>query len=703
MFDGLHDIDWSQMEHAYGTAEEVPGLLLGLASPDEKERREALGEFYGAVHHQGDVYRCTAASVPFLFELAADVGAPGRAAVIELLVSIGRMAVESGATEEDDGWDESGHYRAAVAMRERAGTFVRFVADPDRLVRQAAIPALGLFVDDAERAVAVLRERLPGEPGVVERLLLVEAMATLALRRPEAVAPAREWLAALAEDRAVDPSTRLAALVQHARCTPEFRAEETTRAAIALLRESVAPADDRFRAPAPATAAPAAGQVGVPAHVIAAFEDLKRESEVHSPLTDLLRAFHEVLGDRVAERTMLLTEQLRSGDPGARLDALRMSRTVVGNWRGDHGPLVALLGDRLTDPHPEVVAEAAAVLNACHPVAEPARPALAALVAAQRAQHGPQAWDQPQPDLRRAHQEAVLALAQLGDERALPGLLAALDGGADAWRAVQVAGCLPGAAGQLAPRVAARLLGFDQEQEWIGTEVGAALRALGSLGGPAALAAVGEVLDRAVWGRKWDIVCSALAALQQFGPAAAPALPTIRRLATLDAAVDLRVAPAAVAALQAAGADPDEVLPLLLDLLDSGSSHRVNAAVDVLAAVGPAATAALPRLRELLDDDSEWVRVRGATALWAIGGEPEAPAVLGVLLPAWEKNSAVGTHVARCLDRMGPAAAPAVPALRAQLDRPARNDRWFGGIEADETLQRICRAVLARLASPGTV
>ncbi|MEU8118683.1 DUF397 domain-containing protein [Spirillospora sp. NPDC049024] len=69
MFSGLHDIGWSSMEHAYGSAEEVP-TLLALRSSDAEKRQKALGRFYGAVHHQGDVYPCTTASLPFLFEPA---------------------------------------------------------------------------------------------------------------------------------------------------------------------------------------------------------------------------------------------------------------------------------------------------------------------------------------------------------------------------------------------------------------------------------------------------------------------------------------------------------------------------------------------------------------------------------------------------------------------------------------------------------
>src|SRR5205823_675979 len=76
-------------------------------------------------------------------------------------------------------------------------------------------------------------------------------------------------------------------------------------------------------------------------------------------------------------------------------------------------------------------------LEACHPIAAPAREALAAHVDAQRAADGPDVWAPPEARLRKSHQAAVRALARLGDTRALPSLLAALDGDVDAWRAIQ--------------------------------------------------------------------------------------------------------------------------------------------------------------------------------------------------------------------------------------------------------------------------
>ncbi|MEV7787592.1 hypothetical protein AB0O72_19700 [Streptomyces sp. NPDC088106] len=161
------------------------------------------------------MYPPTAASLPFLAELAADGATPERAAVVALLVSIGRESLDRGF--EDDGteieyYPPMGCARAVAFLRERGALFAELVFDPDPDVRLAAIPGLGLFLDDADRAAAVLRERLAAEEGIAARLRIVEAAATLALRVPTALQQVMDWLARLAADPARGPVTRLAAV-----------------------------------------------------------------------------------------------------------------------------------------------------------------------------------------------------------------------------------------------------------------------------------------------------------------------------------------------------------------------------------------------------------------------------------------------------------------------------------------------------------
>ncbi|WP_405706155.1 HEAT repeat domain-containing protein [Streptomyces xanthophaeus] len=452
--------------------------------------------------------------------------------------------------------------------------------------------------------------------------------------------------------------------------------------------ETATPAADVTPTPA-ADAAPAAD---VPPQIAAAFEELDRHHRVHAPTTDLLHTFHAVLGSRVSERTALLAEQLRSPDTGSRYDAIRMSKDLVQSWRGDHTALLLLVSEHLLPDDPYTAAEAARALSACHPVAGPAREALAAYVLAQRAAHGPDVWATPKPLLRRAHQEAVLALAELGDVQALPGLLTALDGGVDAWRAAQVAGRLPQAAQQLVPRLCDRLGEVDLCDEWPGTGAGTLLSALAALGDPAAVPAITDTLTAAMGLAQRGAAVTALKALATLaaaGPRAAPDLAVIRPLTRAD---DQDVRIAALALLWVVTGDRDEIVPLVDDVLDSALSWN---AAELLGRIGPPAARALPRLREMLDDEYEWTRVHAATGLWDIGGEVEGPAVVRALVEAWESNGATANAAVECLARMGAAAAPALPRIRAELALARRGGR-YSDISHDEALQRACRALVTQ-------
>src|SRR5262245_30755931 len=49
MFAGLDEINWSALTHAYGSAEDVPGLLRQRASSNPEEASEAGSEFFGNI------------------------------------------------------------------------------------------------------------------------------------------------------------------------------------------------------------------------------------------------------------------------------------------------------------------------------------------------------------------------------------------------------------------------------------------------------------------------------------------------------------------------------------------------------------------------------------------------------------------------------------------------------------------------------
>ncbi|WP_285572968.1 HEAT repeat domain-containing protein [Streptomyces sp. RTGN2] len=704
MINELDSVDWSSMSHAYGPAVEVPAWLRGMASPDPEARDKAFNDFYSAAHHQGDVYPCTAASLPFLFAMADDAATPDRASIVQLLLSIGSESADrsEGLYFSPDGTESTAGADSLSLIRERADIFISHSNDPDPSVRQPAIVGLGHFLEDAGQAVALLSDRLSAESGIVERLLVIQTMADLALRLSTARSSATAWLDTLAGEATAHPDIRLASIVHGARCSPAGIGADAVPTVISLLRRLTPAPRPAVRAKtcetAPAACVCAAEPTSttaqdVPPQIAAAFADLERHNRVHAPTTDLLRTFHKVLDARLPERTALLTEQLRSPDSATRYDAIRMTRDLITGWRGEHTDLVMLLANCLVLEDPYTAAAAAEALGSLTFVAGPARDALAAYIDAQRAAHGSDVWASPHPLRRRAHQEAVMALADLGDTRALPCLLFALDSGCDAWRAVQVAGHLSAAAEELVPRLARLLAEADFSKQWPETNTGALISALAALRHPAGLPALTHAVSAAARYEQWSTATSAVNALASFGPGAAPALTVIHPLTD---AQDVSLRAAAATAVWELGRNAAESVPQLNALL---GSHCNRDAADTLGRIGPPARMALPRLRELLSNGYEWTRVHAAAALWAIGGEAEADVVVQTLLAAWEENGATANHVLACLDQMGTAAAPALLRIQAELALPRRGGR-FRSVDNDAEVQRLSRDILARLSCP---
>src|SRR5215469_3298888 len=111
MFEGLDQIDWASMHHAYGSAKDVPELLRLLVSHDPEKRELALDGLYGAVHHQGDIYECTIACLPFLLEAVGNPNVPDRGEILELLASIGGAdtPIFDDYQDEANDLDSNGH------------------------------------------------------------------------------------------------------------------------------------------------------------------------------------------------------------------------------------------------------------------------------------------------------------------------------------------------------------------------------------------------------------------------------------------------------------------------------------------------------------------------------------------------------------------------------------------------------------------
>lgn len=104
---------WSQLEHAYGTASDTPGLLIRLESDSTgPEAADLWGQLYSSVLHQGDVHPAAFAVVPHLAAMAQRLAPKAR---LDFIHFIGAVATNGYPPDgAEDLWrDSQGVFAAA--------------------------------------------------------------------------------------------------------------------------------------------------------------------------------------------------------------------------------------------------------------------------------------------------------------------------------------------------------------------------------------------------------------------------------------------------------------------------------------------------------------------------------------------------------------------------------------------------------------
>lgn len=179
MLGGLDEVDWGSLTHAYGSAEDVPGLLRDLLSHDEGVREEALYELFGNIYHQGSRYEASAYAVPFLLEMLDDPATPDRVRILELLsglaVGDGEAYLATGVPDRDL-WpaDEAAVYEAVAGGMP---LLLELAGDTDAELAGQAIQTLSWYPDHAAEIVPTL-VRIAGDE---RQPVALAAAATMAL------------------------------------------------------------------------------------------------------------------------------------------------------------------------------------------------------------------------------------------------------------------------------------------------------------------------------------------------------------------------------------------------------------------------------------------------------------------------------------------------------------------------------------------
>ena len=167
VLEGLAEIPWHDLSHAYGSADDVPGLLRAIASEDAEAAGNAVHELFGNIWHQGTVYEATEYAVPFLARMAA-----AGLASCDLAQLLGCIA-----ESRDHGRSATpGGARAEVAAQ--AGLLAPLLDSPDSQVRTAVAWALAQS-GPAEEVFPALRTRWETEQDPPVRAALLRAMSEL--------------------------------------------------------------------------------------------------------------------------------------------------------------------------------------------------------------------------------------------------------------------------------------------------------------------------------------------------------------------------------------------------------------------------------------------------------------------------------------------------------------------------------------------
>ncbi|HEX5145235.1 MAG TPA: HEAT repeat domain-containing protein, partial [Mycobacterium sp.] len=195
----LEDVDWGRFRHAYGPADDVPGLLRGLYDKDAKRASDSLSTLWNSVRHQGGSSAPAALAVPFLLRAVSDPAVHNRPELLLLAAEAGHrnhfgddrrdnlLRVEN---PPDELWiDVSGYpvrwtlQAARRAIAASASQLIGLLDDPDPVLRIHAAYALATAASPPPAVRRALGARLDVEQDASVRVGLVLAVTQLTIEQ----------------------------------------------------------------------------------------------------------------------------------------------------------------------------------------------------------------------------------------------------------------------------------------------------------------------------------------------------------------------------------------------------------------------------------------------------------------------------------------------------------------------------------------
>lgn len=214
MLDGIDQIPWSTLEHAYGDAGDIPDLIRALLSSDPDDREQAQDMLDMGPFHQESLYSCTPYVVRFLIQMAQESVVYDKPWILQYVSRVLASALFRLSDPEMLELDpeelllesEENYARQVVLeIQPHLPQLLRFIDDLDALVRLAVLRLLMLMIADLPHLGQVLANRLAIESGEPFRGALIFCLGLLV--DSDTLAPIVETL-----DKATEsPLVRIAA------------------------------------------------------------------------------------------------------------------------------------------------------------------------------------------------------------------------------------------------------------------------------------------------------------------------------------------------------------------------------------------------------------------------------------------------------------------------------------------------------------
>jgi hypothetical protein len=194
----LDAVNWPQLQHAYGSAGDVPAQIRGLLSSHVSIRDDSLSSLFGNIWHQGTVYEATVYAIPFLAEILRSDAAPDRPPIAMLLACItaghGFLEVHAAQNEarfremldrHGQSLEQELEREREIVARVRAEAvkvlpfLIPYLNDAESEVRASVAEALAAIPDVGAAHVGLLRNALDLETDAEARQRIRESLSSL--------------------------------------------------------------------------------------------------------------------------------------------------------------------------------------------------------------------------------------------------------------------------------------------------------------------------------------------------------------------------------------------------------------------------------------------------------------------------------------------------------------------------------------------